>query len=248
VAAAAAGLAWLAAGLTARGAGAATVVGTLVLGGTGWMGGAVLAAFFVSSTLVSRLARPAAAGLDPKGERRDAWQVAANGGAAAVLALLGRQHPALALWLVTGTLAAAAADTWATSIGSWSEATPRRILGWRPVPRGSSGGITLLGCLGGAAGAALVAVAGVAAGGPATLFPVGTLVGFLGMIADSLLGAGAQARFRCPTCRLASEWPVHRCGTPTVHEAGIRWLNNDVVNVLGTVAAGALAFLFWVCC
>ncbi len=75
-------LAWGARSLTTGGAVAAWLVGIAVLVGTGWAGGAVLAAFFVSSSGIGRLA-PAPAGLDPKGERRDPWQVAANGGPAA---------------------------------------------------------------------------------------------------------------------------------------------------------------------
>ena len=74
LAAAAALLAWRARTLTGGGAVAAAVVGALVLVGTGWEGGAVLAAFFVSSNVVGRLA-PGTAGLDPKGERRDPYQV-----------------------------------------------------------------------------------------------------------------------------------------------------------------------------
>ena len=72
---------------------AAWLVGTLVLHGTGWEGGGVLAAFFVSSSLVSRGA-PRPPGLDPKGDRRDHRQVLANGGVAAAAALLGLRDPA----------------------------------------------------------------------------------------------------------------------------------------------------------
>jgi hypothetical protein len=38
------------------------------------------------------------------------------------------------------------------------------------------------------------------------LLPVGTLVGFVGMVADSALGSAWQGRFRCPACDVASEW------------------------------------------
>ncbi|HMH54634.1 MAG TPA: DUF92 domain-containing protein, partial [Gemmatimonadales bacterium] len=48
-------IAWRAGTLTLSGAVAAWTVGTLVLYGTGWNGGAVLAAFFISSNLVSRV-------------------------------------------------------------------------------------------------------------------------------------------------------------------------------------------------
>lgn len=244
VSAGAALMGWLGGGLTPAGAAAAWLVGGLVLGGIGWAGGAVLAAFFVSSTLLSRLAPPPVE-LDPKGHRRDARQVAANGGVAALLALVGRHDAELGLWLVAGVLAAAAADTWATSVGALSPSPPRHIVSRRPVPRGANGGVTLLGTLGGAAGAALVAAVAVAAGGPPALLPAATLVGFLGMAADSLLGATLQARFSCAACDRPSEWPVHRCGSPTIHRGGIPWLDNDGVNLAATLLAAVFALAAW---
>jgi uncharacterized membrane protein len=225
---------------------AAWAIGTAVLAGTGWAGGAVLAAFFVSSSALGRLA-PAPAGLDPKGERRDPRQVAANGGPAALGALLGLHDPTLGLWIVTGSLAAAAADTWSTSIGGWSPTPPRRLLFGIELPRGTSGGMTIVGTTGAAAGALLVAATGAGAGGGPMLLSVGTLVGFAGMVVDSWLGSGWQGRFRCPTCDLASEWPVHRCGARTVRVGGKAWLDNDGVNLAGTAVGAVLAAAAWLC-
>ena len=99
--AAAALLAHRAGTLTRSGTVAAWMVGSAVLAGTGWQGGGVLAAFFVSSSLISRGA-PAPRGLDPKGERRDHRQVLANGGVAAAAALVGLHDTPLGLWLLTG--------------------------------------------------------------------------------------------------------------------------------------------------
>jgi uncharacterized protein (TIGR00297 family) len=245
-AAAAAFLAWRARSLTADGAVAAAVVGTLVLAGTGWEGGAVLAAFFVSSSVVGRLV-PAPHRGDAKGERRDRYQVLANGGPAAVASLLaalppvGNTERSLALWMVTGSLAAAAADTWATSLGALSPARTRRLLFGSPVPPGTSGGMTPAGTAGAAAGAGLVAAVGALASGWPALAPAGTLVGFAGMVADSVLGALAQGRFHCPACDTASEWRVHRCGARTIRTGGMAWLNNDGVNLAATSLAAALA-------
>lgn len=233
MAGAAALAAWRAGSLTAGGAAAGWVVGVMVLIGAGWAGGAVLAAFFVSGSIVS------------SGERRNERQVVANGGPAAAGALLGILDPGLGLWIVTGSLAGAAADTWATGIGTRSP-TPPRLLGFGPrVVPGTSGGMTPLGSTGAAAGALVVAAVGALAGRTAALLPLGTLVGFAGMVADSALGAWWQGRFRCTACDEATERRVHRCGAPTEHAGGLRWLDNDAVNLGATLFAAVLAAAAW---
>ncbi len=238
--------AWRVRTLTPAGALAAWTVGVLVLRGTGWQGGAVLAAFFISSNLVSRVRPgPAPLGLDPKTDRRDLWQVYANGGAAALGAVVGIVDHPLGICLVTATLAAAAADTWATSIGTRSRVLPRLPWSGRTVPAGSSGGMTLLGTAGGSAGALIVAGTGAMAAGMPLLLPIGTLVDFLGMVADSTLGALLQGRFHCPACDAASEWRVHRCGARTTREGGLAWLSNDGVNFVATALAGCAGAAVW---
>jgi uncharacterized protein (TIGR00297 family) len=242
-----AGLAWVAwrAGtLTLSGAVAAWTVGALVLYGTGWNGGAVLAAFFISSNLVSRIGpQRSLAQLDPKSDRRDVWQVYANGGAAAAGAVAAPGE--LGIWLVTATLAAAAADTWATSLGTRSGTAPRLLGFGRTVPPGTSGGMTLIGSAGGAMGALIVSATGAMVTGTLAMIAAATLIGFAGMVVDSMLGAALQGRFHCQTCDEASEWRVHRCGRPTVLRGGLRWLDNDMVNFLGTAFAAGAALLYW---
>ena len=244
-AAAVAAVAWRARALTVRGAAAATLVGALVVWGAGWAGGVVLLAFFISSTLLGRVVRgrtaPAA---DAKGDCRDEWQVLANGGAAAFAGLIVRGEPSLALWLVAGGFAAGGADTWATIWGGLSRKPPRLLTTGRPVPHGTSGGVTVIGTAGGIAGAGFVALVAAAFGGTSLLVPA-TLAGVGGMLTDSALGAALQGRFDCPACGVASEQPVHRCGARTLHTGGIRWLTNDGVNALATTTGVALAFAGW---
>lgn len=235
---------WRARALTAAGAGVATLIGTIILWRTGWPGGAVLAAFFVSSSVVSRLA-PAPPASDAKEDRRDHWQVLANGAPAAIAALLTDGSSTLGLWIVTGSLAAAAADTWATSIGATSPAPPRLLLDWREVPAGTSGGVTGRGSLGGAAGALVVAATGALTGGGLRLLVAATLIGFAGMLADSALGASVQGQFSCPRCECPSEWAVHHCGTKTRRTGGVGWIDNDAVNLAATSLAAALAAGWW---
>jgi uncharacterized protein (TIGR00297 family) len=203
-----------------------------------------LAAFFVGSNLISRLGGvPSPAQLDAKPDRRDAWQVYANGAPGALGALLGRADPTLGMWVLTASLAAAAADTWATAVGTRSAAMPR-LLGFGPrVPPGTNGGVTLAGSLGALVGASIVSVAGALAAGRIWLLPLGTLVGFAGMAMDSVAGATIQGRFYCTACNKPSEWRVHRCGTATEPRGGLAWMNNDAVNLLATSLAAGAALL-----
>jgi uncharacterized protein (TIGR00297 family) len=245
VSAAAALAAWRARTLTTSGAIAASALGVVILHRTGWQGGAVLAAFFISSNLVSRVGPRMPAAFDPKSDRRDAWQVLANGGAAAAGAALSPSDASLGIWIVTAAFAAAAADTWATSVGAMSRVPPRLLGLGRLVPAGTSGGMTVIGSGGGAAGAVLVATSGALVSGIPLLLPVATLIGFLGMVADSMLGAVLQGRFHCPRCNEASEWRVHRCGASTTRKGGLAWLNNDGVNFIATAAAATSAVAVW---
>jgi uncharacterized protein (TIGR00297 family) len=168
--------------LTADGIVAAVAVGTAVTWGLGVRGLAVLAAFFVTGSLLTQIS-------GGSGGQRTARQVLANGGAAAVAAIFGSWYGA------AGALATATADTWATEIGSYSATPPRMITTMEAVEPGTSGGITLLGMAGGAAGAVLIAVLVVllGVGGP-HLAGVTLTSGVAGMLADSVFGATLQRR------------------------------------------------------
>jgi uncharacterized protein (TIGR00297 family) len=234
--------------LSPSGALVATVVGATVVTGSGIRGGAMLVAFFISSTLLGRL--PAAAQLDQRrGRERDAVQVMANGGVAAVLALLssltqGRTRSLLIAGF-GGAVATAAADTWATEIGSRSRARPRSIRTWQPTTPGASGGVTAAGLAASAVGAAFIA--GMAAAPFAAtsrhasmrVIPI-IVGGFVGALADSMLGATVQEVRFCDACAVETEERVHRCGAQTRHTRGAPWCDNDVVNGLAT-ATGAMA-------
>jgi uncharacterized protein (TIGR00297 family) len=232
---------WWTRSLSGSGALAATGVGTAILLGTGIPGMLALGAFFVGSSLISRVAPDRSAALDAKGSTRDLWQVLANGGAAAIGALI----PGAGLWVVAASLAAAAADTWATSAGGWSRTPPRSIVSFRPVAPGTSGGITILGTCGAILGAALVgSAAALLADGLPLLF-LALVLGVLGMFVDSLLGATLQGRFHCPRCDRATERRMHRCGEMSRHVGGLAWLTNDGVNATATTFAAAAGYLAW---
>lgn len=232
--------------LSVGGAMAAGVVGALVLAGTGWRGGAILVVFFVTSSALSRRVRPRTPPTgDPKGDERDAWQVLANGGPAAVGGVLEWLAPGAGYWALTSALAVAAADTWATAIGGRSLRPPRLLLSRRVVEPGTNGGVTWAGSAGGLAGATLLGACGAMAVRDPFLLPVAGGIGVGGMLLDSLLGERWQGRFRCPACQEASERRRHRCGTATAPAGGLHWLTNDGVNALATLAGALAGALAW---
>lgn len=117
------------------------------------------------------------------------------------------------------------------------------LAGFKEVPRGSNGGVSIAGSLAGIAGAAFVSgVAGQWTSSWSTLV-AGTLGGVSGAVVDSLLGSLAQARYRCTVCGKGTERAEH-CGARTEFTGGWRWLRNDGVNwvcgVTGATVAWAL--------
>lgn len=224
---------------------AATMVGTAVLHGSGWGGGAMLVVFFVSGSLLSRVseARAGARAGDPKAGPRDAAQVLANGAIAAAGALLAGRLGVDPAVVAGGALAAAAADTWATEVGAFAARSPRLITTGQPVPRGTSGGITMLGTAASLGGATTVALVALPFGlQPAAAVAV-SVAGWSGALLDSVVGAILQGRFRCDRCNVETERTTHRCGGPARHVGGVRWITNDVVNVVATGWGAAAAWL-----
>lgn len=237
--------------LSPGGAIAATAVGGTVVAGSGIRGSGMLLTFFITSTQLGRL--PHGEHLEQRrGRERDAVQVMANGGVAAILALVSsfsrERSRSLLLAGFGGALATAAADTWATEIGSRSGAQPRSILTLQPTAPGASGGVTVAGFAASAVAAALIArlastpVAS-AAHHPSPRAVAIALGGFTGALVDSVLGATVQEVRFCETCLVETEERLHRCGAQTRVMSGARWCDNDTVNAIATAAGATTAIL-----
>lgn len=185
----------------------------------------------------------------PQTDQRNATQVFANGAVFALSALqstlTGHSYFTFA---ALGALAAASADTWSTEIGTLFGGEPRSIVTWRPLATGMSGGVTPVGTLAGVGGALFIAVLGAATVGYGD-WKAGTAVlfgGFIGCIADSVIGGTIQTRRWCDRCGEWTERRVHPCGYRTSHRHGFYWMTNDLVNALATVtgAAGTLGAMW----
>lgn len=243
--------------LNRGGAWAAFLLGVVVFGFGGLRWAAVLLVFFFTSSGLSRFMRQRKKEVEQqfsKGSRRDAWQVAANGGVAGLAVLAGVFLPGSAVpWVVfAAALAAANADTWATELGVMSRRWPRSIFTLQQVAPGTSGGVSLAGMLAAAGGALLIALtawfawpeAGTSLAARLPYVMIIILAGVIGSLVDSLIGATVQGIYHCPVCDKETEkYPLHTCGFKTTLARGWKWMNNDMVNLACTGSAAIIAVL-----
>lgn len=232
--------------LSTSGATAATVVGTISIA-AGWSWGALLLTMFISASLLSKLGEQRKAErvgkIVQKGAERDWGQVLANGGvyAGAAFGYLMSTSP---MWFAigAGALAASAADTWATEIGTLGAGRPISVVTGKRVEPGTSGGISWAGTAAGVVGALFIGAASGVANWPVPFIAV-AIGGIAGAMADSLLGATVQERRWCELCKTFTEQPIHSCGTPTSHAVGLVGFDNDAVNAACSAVGALIALL-----
>jgi uncharacterized protein (TIGR00297 family) len=218
----AAALGFAAGTVTASGAVCGAVIGVLVLMGAGPAGWVLLLATFVAAAASSRLGlrRKALLGIaEERGGRRGPGNAIANTGVAAIAAMLAVLTVSrdAALVAFVAALTAGGSDTVASEIGKACGRRTYLVVGFRQVPPGTSGAISIEGTMAGLAGAGALAGMGLALGliGPAAFAPA-VIGAALGGLAESALGA-------------------------TLEAPGI--LNNDLLNFLNTAIAAAAAVL-----
>lgn len=241
--------------LSASGMMAAVGIGTIVYawGSLYWYG--LLLAFFISSSLLSHFQKAKKGEVEDlfdKTGKRDAAQVAANGGIGAILVLLSyfsdNSMPFMMFYL--GVTATVNADTWGTELGVLSRKAPRHILTWKVMERGGSGGVSSLGTVSSLLGGLFI-------GGCATIFLyleggkfesylmlIGAVGGLVGSLLDSILGASVQRMYVCSICSRETEKSLH-CSQTTIPIRGFTWCSNDFINALSSIGGGAVAWMLW---
>ncbi|OLS21966.1 MAG: hypothetical protein HeimC3_33120 [Candidatus Heimdallarchaeota archaeon LC_3] len=204
-----------------------------------------------------------------KTNQRDVWQVLANNLGFVLFAFLHFYFIDQSLINVFSSFSIAAftylavmnADTWATEIGIISNKDAHYILNLRKkVPSGTSGGVSISGTISGLLGSYLISFS-VVVGFIINNYLINLALtyfqyfivfltigffGFLGMLVDSILGGLVQVMYYCPTCENITEATLHsKCGgTITIYDKGIKWINNDVVNIISGLLSTVLSFLF----
>ena len=185
---------------------------------------AALITVFTLAWITTRLgyARKQKLGTAERREGRKASQVLANlavATACAAASIISHDR-SIFLLAMAAALSEAAADTVSSEVGQAFGEKARLITTWRSVPAGTDGGVSVIGTTAGIVAAGVVSSVCLLGGllTPRSLtISIGAAV--LGMIADSFLGAGFERR-------------------------GL--VNNDLVNLLGTMMAAASAW--WVAC
>lgn len=228
--------------LSRSGAIMAAAVGISIYIGFELKGLLLLGVFFGTSTFFSQYKKVKKKIVEEKvakHNQRDYVQVAANGGVAALSALLFfnfESHVFLMMFVIS--LAAANADTWASEIGVLSKTKPVFILTLKHVDPGTSGAISILGTAASIGGSFIIAATAFYAFPELSIIEclLISMFGFLGNLIDTFLGATIQLRYRCSVCHLQTEKEQH-CGVPTAYEKGWKYCNNDAVNLLSIIFA-----------
>ncbi|MFT8356480.1 MAG: DUF92 domain-containing protein [Bifidobacterium aquikefiri] len=206
-----------------------------------WVAASLLL-FFIAGSLVSKISNST----KKRGECRQG-----DAGARNWKQVLCNSLPAcVALWLAhfshnTNTaalicfsvFAAACADTFSSEIGMLSRGKVLNLINMRPVPNGTSGGVTLLGIAAGMAGSALLAIPSAGQYGIRGFLFV-LVLGFFGTLIDSALGSTIQQRFADKHGQLmdAPAYPRQRA------VVGIAYASNNVVNMLSLILICIFAY------
>ncbi|CAB4318890.1 unnamed protein product [Prunus armeniaca] len=220
--------------------------------------GALLLVFFFTSSKLTKVGEDKKRRVDAdfkEGGQRNWVQVLSNSGIASVLVLVlwaktGLQDKCLdskesvfitsLIGGVIGHYACCNGDTWSSELGILSDAQPRLITTFKPVRKGTNGGVTKAGLLAAAAAGSVIGLTYVVFGFPTTkctydvalkqllVIPISTLAGLCGSLIDSLLGATLQFSGFCTVRNKVVGKPG-----PTVKKiSGLNYLDNNAVNVV----------------
>ncbi len=240
--------------LSLSGAIGALAIGTIIFGSGGIQFAIPLLFFFISSSFLSKIKtapKKNALIYSEKTGPRDVWQILANGGVGAVCSII---------FLISGSpfwffpylasICEATADTWASEIGTLSPIKPISIVTLKKIETGQSGGVTILGIIASAAGSGatmlvsflILSVTGNHSAISLPLWLGAANAGFAGSIMDSILGGSIQGTYQCQVCGQLVERHNH-CGAPAQFKHGVRWVNNDMVNLISTIFSALMISL-----
>lgn len=207
--------------LTITGAITGGVIAEMIFLGAGYTGIAMLGAFFIIGTAATSWKKKEKLLYKPASDtgKRNAGQVFANGGVAALAGILAYCIPAeggLFRLMIAASLASAMADTLSSELGMVYGRRFYNIISWRKDEKGLDGVISLEGTLIGIAGSVIIAVVYIAGFGWDIRILFIVIAGTIGNLSDSILGALFERK---------------------------HYIGNDMVNFLNTFIAALTAWL-----
>ena len=221
-----------------------------IFGIGGWKWTVPILTFFILSSLLSKIAERLSgkdiASIFEKGSRRDYKQVLANGGVPLLIIVLSNLLELKIDWysIYLLSIAIATADTWSTEFGTLFARNVYLITNFKKVTPGISGGISLIGTLGGVLGSIAIVMS--------SMFFVDlnfqiiislALFALIGNLFDSLMGATIQVIYKCSICGKLTEKKIH-CERETNYFKGIKAIDNDAVNFISVLFISLVYFLF----
>lgn len=240
--------------LSGDGSVAAFLIGSFVFGLGGWKWTLPMLFFFLVGSLGSKLFLRHKLEYNlmyEKGHTRDAGQVLANGGFGLLIFLIHSLYPN-SIWYLSylGSLSAVTADTMSTEFGILSVNDPFSFVQMKRVEKGSSGGVSYMGTLAGLLSAGALGFVALPFADLYKILPFKLVVavafsGFVGSMADSLIGGSIQAQYKCEVCGKVTERRRH-CGENSTNLIrGYKWVNNDLVNFIASVVGAVTLPLFF---
>lgn len=243
--------------LNLSGAFAGFIVMTIHLS-AGYRFGAMLIVFFFTSSKLTKVGEEKKQRVDAdfkEGGQRDWIQVLSNSGISTLLVVivwklagwqdkcLDSKESTLITSLIGGIIGhfcCCNGDTWSSEIGVLSDAQPLLITTFKPVRKGTNGGVTKVGLLAAIAAGSVIGLAFVVVGFFTTkctndvalkqllVIPLSAVAGLCGSVIDSILGATLQFSGFCSVRNKVVGKPG-----PTVKKiSGLSILDNNAVNLV----------------
>jgi uncharacterized protein (TIGR00297 family) len=223
---------WYKKWLTKAGAFLATIIGIAILIAGGFKLSIPILLFFITGSLFDKLITRAEIIGEKDKKPRDFVQVLCNGGIPAIcilLFLISRNEVFIAGYFLS--ISVSMSDTWSSELGVFFNGTVVDITSFRKVPKGISGGISIVGTLAGLAGALIIGILYF------LLYQSNVLIlfviavgGFAGMLLDSIIGSLFQA-----TYKLEDGERTESASAGGILEKGWPIVTNDLVNLLSNI-------------
>lgn len=178
---------------------------------------------------------------------RNFIQILINGGIGTLFIILyacsGLRH---FLYLSIVAIGGCFIDSVSSDIGVLSSKSPYDLLRRRTVPAGISGGMSVLGTFAALSVTAVIAlysffVFRIPAGDCILIY----ILIFCQTLVDSALGSLCQVKYRCLSNNLLTENPEY-CAEKTEYYEGIKWMDNNIVNLTSSLIICFIAILFFI--